>query len=130
MLASFFNIIGTHQFVCVKYLKVVDVIMSQSFCLNCIYGVFVCIFITVLFSNFIEFQITHRDHFPQKIWKKWRWRTVNDLYLNGAFFVASGDHSEIAQQLKKHMVQAKDGSAVGLLTRYAGMLTCTPARPC
>lgn len=75
-------------------------------------------------------EITHRDHFPQKIWKKWRWRTVNDLYLNGAFFVASGDHSEIAQQLKKHMVQAKDGSAVGLLTRYAGTLTCTPARPC
>ncbi|XP_071685713.1 pectate lyase-like [Rutidosis leptorrhynchoides] len=75
-------------------------------------------------------EITHRDHYPKKIWKKWRWRTVNDLYLNGAFFVASGDRSEIAQQLKKHMVQAKDGSAVGLLTRYSGMLACTPGRPC
>ncbi|KAL8241600.1 hypothetical protein R6Q59_011902 [Mikania micrantha] len=75
-------------------------------------------------------EVTHRDHFHHKVWKHWRWRSVNDLFLNGAFFVASGDHSDIAQQLKRHMVQAKDGAAVGLLTRYAGVLRCRHARPC
>ncbi|PWA61377.1 pectate lyase [Artemisia annua] len=75
-------------------------------------------------------EVTHRDHYPRHVWKRWKWRSVNDLFLNGAFFVASGDHSEIDQNLKKYMVQAKDGSAVGQLTRYAGMLRCTHARPC
>ncbi|KAI3816844.1 hypothetical protein L1987_16549 [Smallanthus sonchifolius] len=75
-------------------------------------------------------EVTHRDHFGHKVWKHWRWRTVNDLFLNGAFFVASGDHSDIGHELKRHMVQAKDGSAVGLLTRYAGVLQCWPHRPC
>ncbi|XP_076883051.1 pectate lyase-like [Bidens hawaiensis] len=75
-------------------------------------------------------EVTHRDHFHHKVWRHWRWRTVNDLFLNGAFFVASGDHSDIAHELKKHMVQAKDGAAVGLLTRYAGALHCRPNRPC
>ncbi|XP_024989828.1 pectate lyase-like [Cynara cardunculus var. scolymus] len=75
-------------------------------------------------------EVTHRDHFPFKMWKNWRWRTVNDLFLNGAFFVPSGDHSEVAKELKTHMVQAKDGSAVGRLTRYAGMLLCNHDKPC
>ncbi|KAJ0678413.1 putative pectate lyase [Helianthus annuus] len=75
-------------------------------------------------------EVTHRDHFHHKVWKHWRWRTVNDLFLNGAFFVPSGDHSNIAQELKRHMVQAKDGAAVGLLTRYAGVLRCRHDRPC
>ncbi|KAI3516383.1 hypothetical protein L1887_15298 [Cichorium endivia] len=75
-------------------------------------------------------EVTHRDHFPQKVWKHWKWRTVNDLFLNGAFFVPSGDHSEVAHKLRNYMVQAKDGSAVGRLTRYSGMLKCTAGRPC
>lgn len=88
-------------------------------------------FLLVCMNNsMMHDQVTHRDHYPRHVWKRWKWRSVNDLFLNGAFFVASGDHSEIDQNLKKYMVQAKDGSAVGQLTRYAGMLRCTHARPC
>ncbi|KAJ8546077.1 hypothetical protein K7X08_018660 [Anisodus acutangulus] len=36
-------------------------------------------------------EITKRDYAPESVWKQWTWRSQGDLFMNGAFFVESGD---------------------------------------
>ncbi|KAI8028799.1 putative pectate lyase P59 [Camellia lanceoleosa] len=75
-------------------------------------------------------QVTHRDA-PESEWKKWTWRSDQDLFLNGAFFVQSGDTNGAKRIRGLDVVQAKPGRAVKSLTRFSGVLGgCKEGVPC
>lgn len=76
-------------------------------------------------------QVTKREYAGKEIWKDWNWISEGDLFVNGAFFVASGD----PQYTSKHQ-QFYDGippassKDVVWITRFAGSLDCHPGTPC
>lgn len=79
------------------------------------------------------FQITKRDYADETEYVNWNWTTDGDLYLNGAFFRASGVNT--AQKVTNtfsrfDVIKAKAGSDVPRLTRYAGALACKVGEPC
>ncbi|KAI4328390.1 hypothetical protein L6164_020747 [Bauhinia variegata] len=64
-------------------------------------------------------------------WEQWQWRSINDEFLNGAFFTQSG--SEFIKEKSKytqHMIDAHPVAWVGKLTRDAGTLSCKVGKPC
>ena len=78
-------------------------------------------------------QITKRDYAEETVWSAWNWTTDNDLYLNGAFFRASGvrNSHELTQNFSRFdVIRAKPGSHAARLTRYAGALACRVGEPC
>lgn len=72
-------------------------------------------------------KITKREYTPDNIWSGWQWRSINDLYMNGAFFVESGTQFPVS---RKDMLKGKPGSFVPSLTRDAGFLVCRVGKPC
>nr|GMC92396.1 probable pectate lyase P59 [Ipomoea batatas] len=70
-------------------------------------------------------EITHRAAGTPAEWKKWNWRSQGDIYMNGAFFVQSGDpnfmkkHNELYDGVKTFRAEE-----VTWLTRFAGVLNC------
>ncbi|KAK2411329.1 pectate lyase [Trifolium repens] len=72
-------------------------------------------------------EVTKRDYAPESVWKKWSWRSENDLLMNGAFFVQSGTK---AANFPKSDIKPKPGSFAAALTRYAGFLKCEVNKPC
>ncbi|XP_027361416.1 probable pectate lyase 3 [Abrus precatorius] len=75
-------------------------------------------------------EITKREYAPESEWKTWQWRSINDVYLNGAFFREGGTELTNRPFSRKDMITAKPGSYVGRLTRYAGSLKCVVGKPC
>ncbi|KAK7386950.1 hypothetical protein VNO78_27347 [Psophocarpus tetragonolobus] len=75
-------------------------------------------------------EITKREYTDEKEWKNWQWRSINDLYLNGAFFIESGPVLVDRPFSRQDMITAKPGNYVGRLTRYAGSLRCRVGQPC
>jgi len=75
-------------------------------------------------------EITKREYTEESEWKIWQWRSVNDLFLNGAFFVQSGPELKDRPFSREDMITAKPGSYVGRLTRYSGNLRCRVGQPC
>ncbi|RDX64906.1 putative pectate lyase 3, partial [Mucuna pruriens] len=75
-------------------------------------------------------EITKREYTPENIWTNWQWRSINDEYMNGAFFVQSGPELVNRPFSSEDMIIAKPGSCVGRLTRYAGSLRCRDGKPC
>ncbi|XP_020224116.1 pectate lyase-like [Cajanus cajan] len=75
-------------------------------------------------------EITKREYTDESIWKNWQWRSINDVYMNGAFFVESGPELVNRPFSRQDMITAKPGSYVGRLTRYAGSLRCRVGLPC
>lgn len=73
--------------------------------------------------------ITHRNNAPEIEWKHWQWRSENDLFLNGAYFVESGEPLR-KNPFDKQFIKSKDGSYVRRLTRFAGHLRCIKGRKC
>ncbi|TYG76500.1 hypothetical protein ES288_D03G119300v1 [Gossypium darwinii] len=73
-------------------------------------------------------EITKREYSPESVWKSWKWRSVNDLMMNGAFFVESG--GPISRGNEKDVINAKTGASAGRLTRFAGALNCVEHKPC
>jgi len=73
-------------------------------------------------------EVTKRQSTPESEWKKWNWRSENDLLLNGAIFVESG--SPISNVNKQDLIEAKPGTEVESLTRSAGALKCVVGQPC
>ncbi|GLJ17500.1 hypothetical protein SUGI_0304420 [Cryptomeria japonica] len=53
------------------------------------------------------------------------WRSVGDLILNGAFFIASGVGAS-SNYAKASSMEARPSSIVGSITTNSGVLTCTP----
>ncbi|KAL3006593.1 hypothetical protein AAZX31_08G287100 [Glycine max] len=76
-------------------------------------------------------QITKREYAPENVWANWQWRSINDVYMNGAFFVQSGPELASRPFSREDMITAKVGNYVGRLTRYSGnLLKCRVGRPC
>ncbi|XP_047309899.1 pectate lyase-like [Impatiens glandulifera] len=77
-------------------------------------------------------EVTKRVYSDDVDWKKWQWVSEGDLMLNGAFFVQSGPRlsSSVSIRNKNGMMNAKPGSFVTRLTRFAGPLGCRPGKPC
>lgn len=75
-------------------------------------------------------KVTHRDYATEDAWSKWQWRSEGDVMMNGAFFVESGVPHIENPFSRVEMIQAKPGSYVTRLTRFAGALDCKPNQPC
>lgn len=73
--------------------------------------------------------MTKRDYATESEWSTWTWRSENDLMMNGAYFVESGQPRTKTPH-RKYMIKAKPGVYATTLTRYAGALNCKPGRKC
>ncbi|PHU27722.1 putative pectate lyase 19 [Capsicum chinense] len=76
-------------------------------------------------------EVTKRDYSPESVWKQWPWRSQGDLFMNGAFFVESGD----PDWTKKHFelfdgISSAPGDQVTWITRFSGALNCKIGQPC
>ena len=78
-------------------------------------------------------EVTKRDYAPKSEWMKWQWRSVGDLFTNGAFFTESGPplqkHSK-SPLTGNNLIKFKPGSFAGRLTRTSGALKCRPGKYC
>ncbi|KAL3614978.1 hypothetical protein CASFOL_040639 [Castilleja foliolosa] len=63
-------------------------------------------------------------------WRRWKWRSSKDVFINGAFFVPSGWGSCAPNYLKPQFFEAAPGSLVPALTSDAGPLICLPHIRC
>ncbi|PHU25070.1 hypothetical protein BC332_03402 [Capsicum chinense] len=76
-------------------------------------------------------QVTHRDFASPKEWGKWNWKSYKDVFINGAFFTASGKGSANPKYTSSSQsFSVAHGSQVPYLTSDAGPLKCFPNRPC
>ncbi|RZC64244.1 hypothetical protein C5167_007932 [Papaver somniferum] len=75
-------------------------------------------------------EVTHRVFATEDVWKQWTWRSQNDLMMNGAFFVESGDITPSLPYSKQDMISSKPGTFVTRLTRFAGAINCFVGKPC
>ncbi|CAO2816264.1 unnamed protein product [Amaranthus hypochondriacus] len=73
--------------------------------------------------------ITNRNNVVGTEWKSWIWRSENDIFINGAYFVESG-HPIDQSRFKKDFIKSKPGSYVRRLTRFTGFIRCTPGKKC
>ncbi|GAB2269941.1 Probable pectate lyase P59 [Dionaea muscipula] len=81
--------------------------------------------------NMFAKEVTKRDYSPESEWKNWQWTSEDDLMMNGAFFVESGDLKKKGSSYgQKDVISAKPGSYVSRLTRFAGVLHCIENKPC
>ncbi|KAJ1423599.1 Pectin lyase fold/virulence factor [Sesbania bispinosa] len=80
-------------------------------------------------NNFAK-EITKREYSPELEWKNWQWRSIDDAYMNGAFFRQAGPELTNRPFSRQDMIKAKPGSYVGRLTRYAGSLRCIVGKAC
>lgn len=76
-------------------------------------------------------EVTKRDYAPESVWKQWSWRSQGDLFMNGAFFVESGD----PDWTRKHIelfdgIASASGDQVTWITRFSGALNCKPGQAC
>ncbi|MCL7041032.1 hypothetical protein MKW94_014911 [Papaver nudicaule] len=74
--------------------------------------------------------VTHRVFGTPEEWKTWTWRSQNDLLMNGAIFVESGDITPSVPYSKQDFITSKPGTFVRRLTRFAGALDCKVGTPC
>ncbi|PIA50922.1 hypothetical protein AQUCO_01100023v1 [Aquilegia coerulea] len=63
-------------------------------------------------------------------WKNWKWRSSNDMFLNGAFFVPSGWGSCAPYYSKSQVFSVAQATLVPALTSNAGPLGCVSRKPC
>ncbi|KAJ8749877.1 hypothetical protein K2173_013792 [Erythroxylum novogranatense] len=74
-------------------------------------------------------QVTKRDYATEAEWKTWTWRSEDDIMMNGAFFIESGN-PKWKKPAKKYMIKPKNGLYATRLTRFAGALNCKPKKKC
>ncbi|KAJ4835589.1 hypothetical protein Tsubulata_008878 [Turnera subulata] len=74
-------------------------------------------------------QITKRDYAAESEWKTWSWRSEGDAFMNGAYFVQSGDPN-VKRPHRKYMIKPKHGLYATRMTRHAGALDCRRGRKC
>ncbi|GAA0149018.1 hypothetical protein Leryth_022448 [Lithospermum erythrorhizon] len=64
-------------------------------------------------------EVTKRDNAGKGEWQKWNWKSENDLMMNGAFFVQSGDPK---YKFPGALIPPSPGSLAGKLTSDADMV--------
>ncbi|MCI12885.1 pectate lyase 3-like, partial [Trifolium medium] len=74
--------------------------------------------------------ITKWEYSPEAEWKTWTWRSINDVYMNRAFFRQGGAELTNRPFSSKDKITAKPGTYVGRLTRHSGCLRCIVGKPC
>lgn len=72
-------------------------------------------------------KVTKREYTEEGTWKNWQWRSIDDEFMNGAFFVESGVSLPVST---KDNLKSKPGSMASLLSRYSGTLPCRVGQPC
>lgn len=76
-------------------------------------------------------KVTQRTYATEDVWKNWNWRSdSNDVFENGAYFVASGSDPQLTADQQVGMIPVEPGSNVPQLTSCAGMLSCVVGQPC
>ncbi|RAL38278.1 hypothetical protein DM860_002256 [Cuscuta australis] len=76
-------------------------------------------------------EVTHRAAGTSEEWKQWTWRSEGDVFMNGAFFVESGDPKFTSKHGKLYDgIKAFKGEEVTWITRFAGALPCKIGFPC
>ncbi|KAI3963264.1 hypothetical protein MKW92_046365 [Papaver armeniacum] len=63
-------------------------------------------------------------------WKQWKWRSYNDEFENGAYFVESGWGNCAPNYTQSQTFKVYKGSMVPTLTSYAGPLRCAAGYGC
>ncbi|CDP04431.1 unnamed protein product [Coffea canephora] len=76
-------------------------------------------------------QVTRRDNAggPNN-WKNWNWRSLDDVFVNGAYFVQSGNGSCYPNYNGSQVFTVASGDLVPSLTSDAGPLKCYPGLAC
>ncbi|GAA0186084.1 lyase [Lithospermum erythrorhizon] len=75
-------------------------------------------------------EVTKREA-VESVWKNWDWVSEDNLFVNGAYFVPSGDqdwsrkHPQISDGVK-----SGKGIEASILTKYSGALRCIVGKPC
>jgi pectate lyase len=70
-------------------------------------------------------QVTSRIDVSTSVWQNWRWRSINDTFVNGAYFVQSGsDSQDDAATLQGN------GKFAAYMTESAGALSCSTTSAC
>ncbi|CAA3027429.1 probable pectate lyase 5 [Olea europaea subsp. europaea] len=78
---------------------------------------------------FVHFKVTKHEDAPKRGWKKWNWRSEDDLMLNGAFFTMSGAGAS-SNYAKASSLSARPSSIIGSITMGAGVLGCKKDKHC
>lgn len=72
-------------------------------------------------------QVTKRE---ANGWSKWKWRSSNDVFKNGAYFVQSGWGSCYPFYAASQFFKVSPGAFVPALTANAGPLPCVLGKLC
>ncbi|XXG67815.1 hypothetical protein AAC387_Pa06g1072 [Persea americana] len=78
-------------------------------------------------DNMASKEVTKREG---GAWKNWMWRSCEDAFLNGAYFVQSGGGSCASSDSKTQSFSVSPASMVPSLTANAGPLSCVAGKPC
>ncbi|QHO05066.1 putative pectate lyase [Arachis hypogaea] len=81
-------------------------------------------------DNRFSKEVTKHEDAPQSEWANWNWRSEGDLFLNGAFFRASGAGASSASYARASSLSARPSSLVGSITTTAGALNCRKGSRC
>lgn len=60
----------------------------------------------------------------------WFWQSVNDMFVNGAYFVPSGKGNALPMYNGGERFSVPNGNLVPAMTQDAGALPCIPSGPC
>ena len=74
-------------------------------------------------------KVTQRNNAAEEEWKNWKWKSENDIFLNGAYFVQSGGDIQPTPEQSAGLI-APSTTPVEVLTKDAGKLACIPGQPC
>ena len=81
--------------------------------------------VTCLACTHTHIQVTKRADASTSVWQKWRWRSINDTFVDGAFFVQSGTDSD-----DDNSTLQGNGKFASYMTASAGALSCTTSAVC
>lgn len=74
-------------------------------------------------------EVTKRQNTNENEWKKWNWKSEDDVMLNDAYFTKSGS-LESSTYETAYSVTPKSSALVGDLTKNAGVLLCREGTRC
>ncbi|KAG5622930.1 hypothetical protein H5410_008148 [Solanum commersonii] len=74
-------------------------------------------------------EVTKRET-EDKGWKSWKWRSSNDMFMNGAYFLPSGYGSIAPKYTRGQSFIVAHGAFTPSLTSNAGPLQCVVNEPC
>ena len=74
--------------------------------------------------------MTKREAASDTTWKNWRWRSVEDTFVEGAYFVQSGPSVDTSDKLYSTALVQYSGTFSPYMTAFAGALSCLTISAC